>query len=398
MFKEIGISGIIDIAFMTFLIYLILMWFKKSRAAVVMTGMIIVAVIYFVAQQFNMILTAGVFQLFFAVILFAVVVIFQEEIRRFFEQIALWGFRRHRRRRQAVRLYPEEVETLVRTMVDLAHEKIGALIVIRGKSPIAGHLDAEIELNGDLSDQLIKSIFDPHSDGHDGAMIIEGNQAIAFGAHLPLSKNFKKLDRGGTRHAAALGISELSDALSLVVSEEKGTISYARHGEIRHVADAEALSHLIDRFYKEISPHKERTWWFSLFTKNYREKLIAIAIALVLWIFQVYGAKVVYETYTIPVEYAELAPDLAIESIEPNKVEVTFSGPRRVIYFVNKEKIRLFLSTLNLKPGTRTLKVLPSSLSFPKKIKLESIEPTRVVAKIKRLPTETEGTENKGKK
>lgn len=390
MFKEMGFSAIIDITFVAFLIYVILIWFKKSRAAFVLTGIIIIAAVFLLAQQFNLVLTTVILQGFFAVILIACIVIFQEEIRRFFEQVAVWSLNPRTRGHKTPRLPRDRIEILVKTLIDLAHEKIGALIVLRGKNLIMGHLNAGIELNGRLSEAVLKSIFDPHSIGHDGAVVIEGDSIVQFGAHLPLSKSARYPEHGGTRHAAALGLSEMTDALCLVVSEEKGTVSSAHHGKIHNIKDSESLWTAIEHFYGETAPPKQRRTWANYILKNFKEKLIAVGLAAMLWFVQVYGSTIIYKTYMLPVEFAEINAEMEITSVEPQEVEVTFAGPRRELYFLRRDRVRLFLKTLDLKEGVRTIKILPSDLIFPQNISPESIDPARVTVHIQKMGEEKE--------
>jgi len=383
VFQKIGLSDIVDVGLMSFLIYIVLVWFKKTRAAFVLTGIIIIAAVYLIAQQFNLVLTAWVFQGFFAVILLALVIIFQEEIRRFFEQVALFGVRPRLRRRRPIHLPPPEVEALVRTVSDLARQSVGAIVVIKGKNMLVGHLDSGTELGGKLSEPLLKSIFDPHSAGHDGAVIVEEDRITQFGAHLPLSKNFKRLEHRGTRHAAALGISELTDALCIVISEETGDISIARHGEIRKLPNVDALLIAIERFYHEISPRREASVWKEYVLKNYKEKAVAIGLALMLWFVHVYGSEVIYKSFKLPVQYAELPEHMEIDEINPKEVEVTFSGTRRDLYFLRSGAIKIFLNTLDIKRGAQTIPVVGSDVMFPKNINLEDIDPSRVRVQVR---------------
>lgn len=378
--KEIGITGFLDITFMSLLIYSVLIWFKKTRAASVLTGILIMAGVYLFAREFDLSLTAWVLQGFFAVILIVVVVIFQEELRHFFEKIAVWSL--NRKSHKPVRLSPPEVETLIRTLNDFAHEKIGALIIIQGKDLIMRHLEGGVELDGKLSEPLLKSIFDPHSFGHDGAVVIEKNQVSQFSCQLPLSKNFQTLGQTGTRHAAALGLSELSDALCLVVSEERGTIAVARNGTLQTIHDSETLSSIIKDFYQEISPPPGHKLWQEFFTKNSGEKLIAVGMALALWFVLSYGSKLVYKTYTVPISYSALPAGLRVEQMTPQEIEVSFSGPRRAFYFFNKKKITVFLKFWNVKAGRHRIKISRSDLSFPKGIVLENLEPSLVRVQI----------------
>jgi diadenylate cyclase len=376
-FQEIGVFGLLDIFVMALLIYTLVVWSKRTRAASVLTGILIVAGIYLLARQFNLNLTAAIFEKFFAVILIALVVIFQEELRYFFERIATWSFNHKILGKDKSVLNSEEIDILARTLADLAREKIGALIVIRGRDLIVRHLSGGQECNGKLSEGLLKSIFDSHSIGHDGAVIIEGNLIARFSAHLPLSKNLKKLGNSGTRHAAALGLSELCDALCLIVSEERGTISVASNGEIRIVRDAGHLTRLLKSFYHTVNPKRERNLWEYYFKRHWRDKLIALGLALALWFVLVNGSKTAYRTLSIPVTYGELPAEWKVDTISPKEVEVTFRGVRSSFYFVRRNDIEISVP-LKLESGTQRIRLRPGQLAFPKDLVLETIEPNLV--------------------
>lgn len=378
MFTEIGISDIIDIIIVSFLVYILITWFKRTRAAFILTGIVIIAVIYIIARQLNLVLTSSILQGFFAVILIAFVIIFQEEIRRFFERIARWGISAHIKSRKIDEIPPENVEMLVRTVSDMAKEKTGALIVIAGKSSILGYLNGGTVLDAKLSEEIIKSIFDTHSMGHDGAVVIENRILTYFGAHLPLSKNFKKLGHHGTRHAAALGLSELTDALCIVVSEENGKMSFARHGDLKEIDSNDALARILDRFFKEIYPEKKGGSVFNVLLKNYKEKIMAIAMAIMLWLVYVYGSEVIYKTVDVPVNFTELPASITSVKSDPKKIDIIFSGPRKDIYFLSKSSVSLFIKTLDFTPGNRRISIFPSDISVPKNINVEKIEPSKI--------------------
>ena len=378
LFKEVGIAGFLDMAFMTLIIYSVSIWFKKTKAAFVLTGIIIIAGVYLLAREFNLVLTATIFRGFFAIILVAVVVIFQEELRHFFEQVAIWSLNRRTKRTKKAFLLPAEVTTLVRTVVDLAKEKIGALIVIQGKDAIVRHIHGGVDLSGKLSEPLLKSLFDPHSIGHDGAVVIERGTIARFAAKLPLTKDLKKIGYSGTRHAAALGITELSDAFCIVVSEERGTISIAHNGMLRTMDSPDMLSRELDRFYREINPPAERKVFQEFFRKNQREKIIALVLSVALWSVVVYGSRSAYRTYTLPIEYSVLPSTLVVNNLEPQKVDVSVSGPRRAFYFLSKKDLRLYIKIWNLEEGTWQLKISKSDISIPKSLVVENIEPPAV--------------------
>lgn len=385
--KEIGISGFFDIAFMSLLIYTLLVLFKKTKAGFILTGIIIIAVVYLLARQFNLVLTASVLQAFFAVILVAIIIIFQEEIRHFFEQIAVWSLNPKLSRKKPISTKPGEIQVLARTLQDLANKKIGALIVIPGKDLIYRHLHGGIDLDGELSEPLLKSLFDPHSVGHDGAVVIENGLITKFSCHLPLSRNFDKLRYHGTRHAAALGLAELTDALCLVVSEERGTISVARNGELRQIG-GEQLNLILEKFYEEINPPFNAAPWYDIFKRNYKEKVIAVVLTIALWFVFVYGSNLQYKSFIVPVEPAELPRGYVITEIDPKEVKVTFVGPRRNFYFFNAREIKLFLPIPGVSNSTRTVTISESNFSFPQDISLESIVPRKVTVRIEKKASE----------
>lgn len=378
-FKDVGVSGFLDIAFMALLIYTLLVWFKSRRAGFVLTGILIFAGIYILTRQFNLTMTSAVFEQFFTVLFIALVVIFQEELRYFFEQVAVWSLNRRLKRRRKRSITRNEVDILVRTLGDLAKDRVGVLLVLRGKQLILRHLEGGVDLNGEMSEPLLKSIFDPHSIGHDGAVIVEGNRVAKFGCHLPLSKNLKKIEKGGTRHAAALGLSEFADALCLVVSEERGTISVARNGDIEVVGDLEQLARILERFYEEVNPEGGAKPWYEFLKQNSGEKFAALVLAVALWFVVVEGSKVNYRAYDIPITYNQLPKPWYVDQLNPRNVEATFRGPNRAFYFLRSQDIRLHVD-LKLQEGLQTVKIFPYNLVFPKPLVLEQIEPREALA------------------
>jgi len=374
----LGIAGFVDIAFMSLLIYCVLVWFKKTKAAFVLTGILIIAGVYIVAREFNLLLTATVFRGFFAVILVAVIVIFQEELRQFFEQVAVSSLNRRLSKRESMRLSYPELETLVRTTTDLAREKIGALIVIRGKDMIIRYLNGGVDLDGKLSEQLLKSILDPHSIGHDGAVVIERGRITKFSCLLPLSKNSEIITHTGTRHAAALGLAELTDTFCIVVSEERGIISVAHEGGIKKISGDQELRAMLHRFYQEIRPIRVKNSLQDFFVRNSREKIIALGVAVALWFALVYGSKLVYKSYTVPVKYSVLPSTMTVKAIDPSEVSVTLSGPHRAFYFFDKKDITVFLKLWNLEEGSQEIKISDADLLYPRKFVFESVEPRSV--------------------
>ena len=376
---EVGVSGFVDIAIMALVIYGVLVWLERTRrAATVLTGILIVAGAYLVAQLFDLRLTVAVLNGFFAVILVALVVIFQEELRYLFEQVALFG---RPFRKRADRGGSAHLDVLARTLIVLARRRIGALVVLCGRDPLSRHVHGGEPLGGRLSEALLESLFDPHSPGHDGAVIVEGEAVERFGAHLPLSRNRAGLEGLGTRHAAALGLSELVDAMCIVVSEERGTISIARHGDLRVLGAPGRLRELLAKFEREVSPAGAGAWRAQL-RRNSREKLIAITLAVALWFVLVHESRIVYRTFRVPVKLAESEAQLTLRGVDPPQVDVTFSAPRKNLYLVDAEQISLTLRPWGQRAGRAILPVTARDFDYPQNLVFEGVQPDRVVVEL----------------
>ncbi|HEY4613414.1 MAG TPA: diadenylate cyclase [Bacteroidota bacterium] len=382
--ESITISDVLDILFMTVVIYSTLVWFRRTRGGFAVLGLFIAGAAYLIARQLDLTLTTTVFQGFFAIILIAIVILFQEEIKHFLEQLASRSLIQSRRLRRQDRLSRKPVQVLVNTVKHLVHEKAGAIIVVRGKDPIERHLKGGVVINGDLTEELIGSIFTPSSPGHDGALVVEGDRVALFACYLPLSGNLRKLQKAGTRHAAALGLAELTDALCLVVSEERGSISVARTGSIIAVQDTEELRAALDAFYNDIHPSNEGTLLKNSFKKSYKELAIALVATVTLWFFFVHEAKNDYRTYTLPVVYENIPTGMAVERIEPEHIEVTFSGVRRAFWFVDSEEIKVSLKAASDSRGTIRKTITRPDVVSPEGLTLESIEPNQVTVYLKR--------------
>ncbi len=370
-FRSISLPDILDMAVVAGFIYSLLLWFEWTKAAFVARGMLILAALYVLARQMGMVLTTWLFHGFFTIFVIAVVVIFQEEIRRFFERLALWTWGR-----KAAPLQNELIETLVRCLGVFAHERIGALIVIKGKDPLDRHLDGGFELDGKPSTALLQSIFDVHSDGHDGAVIIEEGLLRRFAVHLPLSKNLESLAGWGTRHAAATGLSEVTDALCLVVSEQKGTISIAQNGRLFPSADLGELATLLERFIARENRSRS-TSWTDYFFRNKAEKALAVGLSLLLWLVFVQGFKPDVQSFVVPVSVQNL-PEGMRYTTAPRKVGITLSGLKRDLDLVSPGRIHLSLNLEGRSLGTERIMITDDNVRAPESLHFASAEPPAI--------------------
>jgi diadenylate cyclase len=220
--------AVVDILLVAFLIYQILSIVRGRRAAQVLTGLIILVGAYLIAANTGLELLRGVLQTLAPYSAFALIVMFQSEIRRFLARLGrrTWlGFGGRLQNR-------ESIDEILLAIEHLAAHKTGALIVVERDIGLRTFVESGVLLEAHLSRDLLLTIFYPGCALHDGAAIVQGDRIAAAACFLPLSSNPAIASKLGTRHRAAIGVTEESDCLSLVVSEETGTVSVCYHGEI----------------------------------------------------------------------------------------------------------------------------------------------------------------------
>ena len=377
LFELVEIGDVIDIVLVTTLVYTAVVWIRRTQAAFVAIGLFVLAGVYVLAEALDLRLTTAIFRGFFAISVVIIVVLFQEELRQLFERLGVWSVRRGRRAGPP-RSLPADI--LVETLTDLARQHIGALIVLPGRQPVVRHVRGGLVLDGLLCAPLLKSIFDPHSPGHDGAVIVEGDRVARFAAHLPLSTNFAALAGVGTRHSAALGLAEVTDALSLVASEERGQVSVARDGRLRRLTDPVELTAEIAGFLHDTRQGGEERHSFlrTLVREHWVEKVASLVFVCALWYAVVPGSRPVQRTYPVEVHVSNLPPNLVLDDVKPPEISVTLSGMRREFFLFNPRLLRVNLDARLATAGRRTLQVADRDVRYPKSLALENIEPASV--------------------
>lgn len=381
--NEIRLSDVLDVAIVAALLWVGIAWLQATRARLALLGIAIVGAFYFLAQQFEFQLTTWLLQGFFAVVVLILVIVFQDDLRRLFERIAIWGLRR-----QAPKLAPDLIDTLVSASARLAQQRTGALIVIAGREPLDRHVEGGSHLRGRVSEPLLLSLFDPSSPGHDGAVLLHGHLVSRFGVHLPLSNDWDRLGRGGTRHAAALGLAERTDALCIAVSEERGVLSVAEGGEIKALPNVEALATRLRDFMEktQLSPASDSGLSARGVARRWGEASIALLVASALWFVTVPGATITTATREAPIVIENLPEGYELVGVDPPQVEVVLEGRRRDLYLAGGEDLKAVVDVLLVQLGRRTFQVGPDLIAHPAGLRVVEVRPHQV-----RLAVEREG-------
>lgn len=243
---DIHITDIIEVLIISFVIYEVLVWVKNTRAWMLLRGLAVIVALFILAAilQMNTILWLG--ERFVSVAFIAIVIVFQPELRHALEHLGrnniLLKFIPSTWTRTGWHRFDDRtLNDLVKACYDMGAVKTGALIVIEQEVQLTEFERTGIPLDSLLSRQLLLNIFEKNTPLHDGAIIVRGDRIISATCYLPLSDNLAINKELGTRHRAAIGVSEVSDALTIVVSEETGAVSVAVDGEIHRNLDEEGL-------------------------------------------------------------------------------------------------------------------------------------------------------------
>lgn len=249
--SNLGVNSIVDIAIVYYVFYKGFMLIRDMRAKQLLKGIFLLIILIPIATIFKLHMVKWILDRTFQVGIIALVVVFQPEIRRALEYIgrtSMFSFSNLDKNSATSEYVIKEIVTATSS---LARQKIGALMIFEQKIGLNDIVDSGTKLNADISSGLLINIFIPNTPLHDGAVIIKDYSIIAAGCFLPLTDNNLLSKDIGTRHRAAIGMTEKSDSIALIVSEETGYISYAIDGRLYRNIQIEELEHLLSSIYME---------------------------------------------------------------------------------------------------------------------------------------------------
>jgi diadenylate cyclase len=361
----------VDIGLFSYILLRLYVLFRGTNAFRVLVGIIILWLFQQVPGSMGLVVTSWVVQGGVALGAFIVIVVFRNEIRnvllaRNLKSI-LWDF--------SSKTVITAIETIVQSVHEMAHRKCGALIVLPGKEDLEEIVLGGIPWKGEISKEMILSIFWPDNPVHDGAAVIQGDQINQVGAILPLSRRDDLPSRYGTRHRAALGLSETTDALVIVVSEETGDVVVARDSQLRPVNQKRRLGQILQE-HMDVAGKKGR--------KSRKEKLAFIAAALFsvifttgVW-FSVSRGVDTLVTLQVPLEYTKR--DLAMEIVKTsiNTVNLELEGSGTLIKSIRPDQVQVRLDLSKSKVGPNTFTISRKSISLPPGVVLKVVTPSEV--------------------
>lgn len=269
MIAMIRLTNIFEIMLIAAMIYYIIIWFRDTRAMTLLKGIFVVIVFVVVAYVLQMSTILWLFQNLISVLIIAICVIFQPELRRALEQLgrknfisSIFDIRFATADDKTASQTQEKVNNeIVRACLEMSKVKTGALIVLEQRTRLSEYERTGILLDSVLSSQLLINIFEKNTPLHDGAVFVNRDRIVAATCYLPLSDNMALSKDLGTRHRAGIGISEVSDSVTLIVSEETGGISIAHNGTLSRNLSEEELRMKLKALMKTEKNSRERSGW-----------------------------------------------------------------------------------------------------------------------------------------
>ncbi|MBO5387706.1 MAG: diadenylate cyclase CdaA [Lachnospiraceae bacterium] len=259
-FPKITVTDIVEMIILAFLIYNVMNWFRKTRAWTLVKGLMVLALFTIMAVVFKFNTILWIIRNTISVGIIAVIILFQPELRRALEEL---GRRNivpdvfsNDKTEKGEKLNDNTIAELVAAAIDMSKSKTGALIVLENSVALGEYESTGINVDAAVSRQLLVNIFEHNTPLHDGAVIIRNNRIVAATCYLPLTDRSDLNKDLGTRHRAAVGISEVSDSMTLIVSEESGAISIAHSGILYRNLDSEGLKKQLSRLQNKATEPK----------------------------------------------------------------------------------------------------------------------------------------------
>lgn len=244
-FIQLGWRDIVDIIVVAFIIYRVIILVKGTRAVSVFYGLLLLLVIYYFSGEFGLHTLHWLLANFLGSLFLVIIILFQRDIRKALAEMG--AGRLFFRSRPGLAILDE----LILSLVSMAQKRIGAIVVIEKNTPLGDVVESGVEINSLFSKDILETIFYPNTPLHDGAVIIRGDKIVAAGCILPLAVGVKSKWDYGTRHRAAMGITEETDAIAIVVSEERGKISVAIGGKLITALDEVRLRRVLSSAWEK---------------------------------------------------------------------------------------------------------------------------------------------------
>ncbi|HEA68582.1 MAG TPA: diadenylate cyclase [Desulfobacterales bacterium] len=362
LMANLRFQDILDILFLSVVAYHLYLWFQGTKAFKALVGLLGFGMIYTIAQSWGLFLTTWVFQVFWQVLVILLIILFQSEIRQVLERanpLSALGLRKLSK--------PEHwIPEFSKAIFSLAKRKIGALVIIERMDMVENMVTGGQALDGEPGPELLMSIFHKESPLHDGAMLIRKGRIDQVACYLPLSADEGLPKEWGTRHRAALGITQRCDACVVAVSEERGKVSFARGKKVSPVDDAEMLSNWLMEAISPGSPEKKSLLEkaFSIFHHRWPIKISTLVLVGLVWLLLA-GQQNFEVAIEIPVEIKNIPANIErLEATNP-QVKITVRGLRKDASTLDKSDVHAGIDLSSARSGIQFFRITRDQIVLP---------------------------------
>ncbi len=373
---DLRIQDVLDILFLTVVVYHLYLWFWGTKAFKALVGLLALGVIFTVARSWGLFLTTWMFQILWQVLVVLLIILFQSEIRQVLEKVnplKVMGLR-------AFSKTEDWIPNFVKAVFLMGQRKIGALIIIERDDLVQEWITGGLPLEGEVSRELLMSVFQKESPLHDGAVLIRKGSVTKVACYLPLSSDEGLPKKWGTRHRAALGLSERCDAYVLVISEERGDISLARDRQVEDVANPEQLSELIAEALIDPKPTGMTTWKkiHATIVRRWPVKIGAFGLVSIFWLLLA-GQQNFEVALNVPLETKNMPSKMEILEPMSPEVKVTLRGLRKDASTLSAGNVQAELDLSSARPGSRVFRITRNQIVLTnERIHLVRIEPPQL--------------------
>lgn len=366
-----------DFLVLTVAFYALLRWARSARAMRIALGVVGLHALALLAHRLDLVVTSWVLDGSAILAILALLLTFQPELRRAF--MGLDSTLKHWPLHAVVGI--QTSGAIANAAFELARGHVGALLVITRRDSIGELLEGGVAIGAAISSKLLEAIFQKLSPLHDGAAIIEGDRLVRANTVLPLTQRLDVPTFYGTRHRAALGLSERCDALVIVVSEERAEVTLMDGGRIRHMADPEHLGTTLEGL---LSPARENIGarLRHLFFANVGLKFAALGLAAVIWGMSFLASGATIRTVSVPIEFSHVAPGMEVTSQSAYTLEIQVKGSPWIVDSVNAGSLVGRFDMRDFRPGWHTLRFQQNSLDLPPGIVVDRVTPETILVQV----------------
>jgi uncharacterized protein (TIGR00159 family) len=379
---DLRFQDVLDILFLCVVAYHLFLWFRGTKALKALVGLLVLGITFTVARTWGLFLTTWVFQILWQVLVLLLIILFQSEIRQALERVNPLQALGLRRQGQPGKW----VQTLSEVAIQMAKRKIGALLIVQRADRVDEWITVGQTLEANLSPELVLSIFQKQSPLHDGAMIIKDGRITHVASYLPLSSNEALPQHWGTRHRAAMGLSERCDALVVVVSEERGEVTLVRNGTGEVMKTLDELSRGLVEAIRPAAPPRVTHWdrARSLVLYQWKAKSGTFILVLITWLLLA-GQQDFEASLSVPLEVKN-PPDQSVVADPANpRIRIRVRGLRKDASTLSEKNVQVILDLSAAGAGRRAYPVTREHIHLPNdRIHVVSIDPPQVTLSLEK--------------